>query len=156
MVAAARDADGLARACELGADAIVDLTAHDGPEALGEAFREAAGGDVDVTVDPLWGEPAMAAAHATARWGRLVQIGQSASPEATLPSAAIRGKLLSILGHNNLATPQEVRANAYERMVEHAAAGRLTVDHDVVPLERIDEAWERQAAFPRRKLVLRP
>lgn len=156
VVAAARDADGLARARELGADATVDLTAHDGAQALGDAFREAAGGDVDVTVDPLWGEPAVAAAHAAARSGRLVQIGQSSSPDATLPSAAVRGKLLSILGHNNLATPQEVRTDAYERLIEHAAGGRLTVDHDVLPLERIAETWERQAAFPRRKLVLRP
>ncbi len=40
-------------------------------------------------------------------------------------------------------------------MVEHAAAGRLTVDHDVVELDEA-EAWERQQALPRRKLVLGP
>lgn len=156
VVAAARDAGGLERARELGADAVVDLSAHRGADALAEAFREAAGGEIDVTVDPLWGEPAAAAAQAGARWGRLVQIGQSASPEATLPSAAVRGKLLSILGHNSMATPQDVLARAYRRMVEHAAEGGLTVDHEIVPLDGIAGAWERQAAFPRRKIVVRP
>jgi hypothetical protein len=41
-------------------------------------------------------------------------------------------------------------------MVGHAAEGRLRVEHDVVPLDQAPEAWERQAAFPHRKLVLRP
>jgi len=156
VVAAARDAGGLERARELGADATVDLTAADEPERLAEAIEAAAGGPVDVTVDPLWGAPVAAAALAAARGGRIVQIGQSAGPEATLASAPIRGKLLSVLGHTNLGAPPDVTADAYRRMVEHAAAGRLTVDHETVPLERVAEAWERQAAFPRRKLVLVP
>jgi hypothetical protein len=28
----------------------------------------------------------------------------------------------------------------------HAAAGRLTVDHEVVPFDAVGEAWSRQAA----------
>jgi len=156
VVAAARDADGLKRARELGADATVDLGAADGVDALAEAFVDAAGGEIDVTVDPLWGEPAVAAAKAAARFGRIVQIGQSASAEATLPSSAIRGKLLAILGHMNMEAPAEVQARAYRRMVEHAAAGDLTVEHEAVPLDRVGEAWERQQRFPRRKLVLTP
>lgn len=156
VVAAARSAAGLARARELGADATVELGESEGPEELGEAFREAAGGPIDVTVDPLWGEPAVAAAHAAAERGRIVQVGQSASPQATIPSAAIRGKLLEILGHTNLAAPGEVVAGAYRRMAEHAAAGRLQIEHETLPLDDVAEAWERQAAFPRRKLVMRP
>jgi hypothetical protein len=35
------------------------------------------------------------------------------------------------------------------------AAGRLAVDHDVVPLDEIAGAWERQAQSPGRKLVIR-
>jgi hypothetical protein len=41
-------------------------------------------------------------------------------------------------------------------MVEHSVAGKLTVDHEVLPLDRTPEAWERQAASPHRKLVLVP
>jgi len=153
VVAAARDASGLARARELGADATVDLAAEGD---LAEAFKQAAGGGLDVTVDPLWGEPAMAAARASAQGGRIVQLGQSASPEATLPSSVVRGQALAILGHTNFSTPGAVKADAYRRMVIHAAEGDLTVDHDILPLEQVTEAWRRQAAFPRRKLVLTP
>jgi NADPH2:quinone reductase len=153
VVAAARHPEALERLRELGADAWVDLSAE---EDLPAAIERAAGGGVDVTIDPLWGEPAAAAAAASAHGARLVQIGQSASPEATLASGTVRGKLLSILGHNNVAAPREVRASAYRRMVEHAAAGRLRIEVETHPLERVRAAWEEQASFPRRKLVLLP
>lgn len=154
VVAAGRDGDALERLRGLGADATVDTTAAG--DDLAGAFREAAEGDVDVTVDPLWGDPMVAAAEASAQGGRIVQLGQSASPEALLRSATVRGKLLAILGHTNMAAPQEVKAAAYRRMVEHAAAGRLSLEVETYPLERVTEMWEAQAAGPRRKLVLLP
>ena len=156
IVAAGRDPDGLQRARELGADATVDLTAHEGSDALAEALREAAGGELNVTVDPLWGEPAVAAVKASGMGARLVQLGQSAGAEATIPSAAVRGKLLSILGLANAAVPPEAAAAAFHRMCTHVAAGELVIDHETLPLERVAEAWDRQAAFPGKKLVLVP
>ena len=156
VVAAGRRRDGLERARALGADAAVELRDEDGPEELGARLREATEGDIDVTIDPLWGDPAVAAAHAAAQGGRIVNLGQSAGTEATLTSALVRGKTLAILGHANQAVPHEVIADAYRRMVEHAAAGRLTVDCELLPLERVNEAWERQGASPGRKLVLIP
>jgi NADPH:quinone reductase len=156
LVAAARSEEGRRRARELGADETVDLGAHRDPEEQAEALREAAGGGIDLTLDPLWDGPATAAAHAAAQHGRIVQVGQSAGAEATLASSQVRGKSLSILGHSNHAAPPHVLAVAYRRMLDHAAAGELTVDHEVVPLEEARTAWERQASFPRRKLVLEP
>jgi NADPH:quinone reductase len=156
VVGAARSEEGRRRALQLGADAVVDLGTHGGPEEQAEALREAAGVEIDVTLDPLWDGPATAAVHAAAPGGRIVQMGQSAGAEATLPSAQVRGKSLSILGHSNQAAPSGVLADAYRRMLDHAAAGELTVDHEVVPLEAAPEAWERQASFPRLKLVLAP
>ena len=88
--------------------------------------------------------------------GGVVQFGQSAGREATLESGWIRAKLLSILGHTNIAAPTEVRNDAYLRMVRHAAAGDLTMDYEVMPLDRVAEAWELQEASPNRKLVLSP
>ena len=109
-----------------------------------------------MTVDPLWGAPAVAAAKASATGARLIQLGQSAAAEATIPSAAVRGKLLSILGHTNFAAPAEVRNAAYLRMLEHAAAGRLGVDVETFTLDQVSEAWQRQASFPHHKLVVVP
>jgi len=153
VVAAARNPEGLERARQLGADATVKFDEHDD---LAAAYVEACDGQLDLVIDPVWGEPGAAAVKATSFGGRVVQLGQSAGKEATLESGWIRAKLLSILGHTNFAAPSEVREQAFLRMVRHAAAGELTVDYDLLPLEEVADAWERQKASPNRKLVLSP
>jgi NADPH:quinone reductase-like Zn-dependent oxidoreductase len=153
VVAAARSADGLARAEELGADATVRI--EEGGD-LTAAIREAAGGGIDLTVDPVWGAPAVAAIGALNRFGRHVQLGQSAGAEATLTSAAIRTKPVSIIGHTNYAADEARRRAAYQRMAEHAAAGEIAVDVERVPLADVADAWRRQGESPNRKLVIVP
>jgi NADPH2:quinone reductase len=153
VVAAARRAESLQRARELGADEIVGMAEVDD---VVEAFSSAAGGRIDVVVDPLWGEPAMLALRALSPYGRLAQIGQSAGAEASVPSSVVRGKPATIVGHTNFAVPHEVRHRALRTMLEHAAAQRLTVDYETVPLDDVARAWEMQASSPRRKLVLVP
>src|ERR1035441_5991675 len=151
VVAAARSAEGLRRATELGADATVNIAEV---KDLTEAFREATGGGADVTIDPLWGAPGAAGVAAAARGGRLVQLGQSAGAEASLASASIRGKGLSILGFTNFEVPAREQAEAYHELVERAVSGRLRIDYDAYPLERIAEAWKRQQEGAHRKLVI--
>jgi NADPH:quinone reductase len=153
VVAAGRDAEALARTRDLGADETVEL----GGDDVADRLRAAAGGEgPDVIVDPLWGEPAGTASEAAAPRARIIHLGQTASPEATFASSAVRGKLLSILGFALGLTPADRRRDAYARMCEEAAAGRLEIEHETLPLERVAEAWERQAAFPHGKLVLVP
>jgi NADPH2:quinone reductase len=154
VVAAARSADRLERALELGADATVSLEASGA--ALTAVMREAAGGDVHVVLDPLWGPPAAAALEALGFRGRLVQLGQSAGALATFPSVPVRFKELSILGHTNFASPPEQRREALERMFAHAAAGELVADYEEMPLDAVADAWRRQGESPNVKLVLRP
>jgi len=153
VVAAGRRPEGLERARALGADATVRLgEAGD----LAQAFEEAAGGGLDVVIDPLWGEPGLAALRALRPYGRLIQLGQSAAPTAEVASATVRGRPVSILGYTNFAVPLPVQREAYERMAAHAAAGELTADFETVPLERAPEAWERQRSGPGTKLVVVP
>ena len=154
VVAAARSDEGLERARERGADATVRLQGS--VADLAEAFKEAAGGQVDVVLDPLWGEPAAAALEALGFRGRLVQLGQSAGAEATLASASIRFKEVEILGHTNFAAPPAVRAEALQRMWRHAAAGELRADYETVALDAAGDAWRRQSESPNTKLVLVP
>jgi NADPH:quinone reductase len=155
VIAAARSAEGLRRAQELGADAVVEL-GQDDVDALSERFRQAAGGDIDLVIDPLWGEPAVASLQALRTGGRLVNLGQSAGPEAVISSASVRSRMRSVLGHANQMVTPSVRRDAYLAILEHAVAGRLTVDFDVIPLDEVARAWERQAASPHRKIVVRP
>jgi NADPH2:quinone reductase len=156
VVAAGRDPQMLARAVELGADATVDLGGDLEGEDLTQAFREAAGGDVDVVHDPLWGPPAAAAVEALGVDGRLVQLGQSAGAQARFASAPIRGRHLDIRGYMNFIVPVDVRRDAYRALVEHAAAGRIEVEVERVPLTDVAGAWERVQRSAHRKLVLVP
>ena len=86
--------------------------------------RPAAATGPSYVIDPLWGEPAVAAATAAAPGARIVNIGQSAGPAAPFLSADVRGKQLSILGFSNFATPREVLRREYLRLVELAQEGR--------------------------------
>jgi NADPH2:quinone reductase len=153
VVAAARSEDGLERARELGVDAVVQLSAD---EELAVALSEAADGRIDVVVDPLFGEPFAAAVQAASFGARLVTLGSSAGATATLPSAAIRGKMLQIMGHTNFAAPSEVKRDAYMRMAELAARGELQVEVERIPLADVGAAWEALAAGAHRKIVLVP
>ena len=153
VIAGARDANGLARAKERGAEATVDLTTTQG---LTERIREASGSRLDVVIDPLWGTPGVAALEALSVRGRFVQLGQSAGPEATVKSSILRGRSLSILGDTNFVVPWEEQAVAYRQLLEYAAAGRIAVEYEVLPLDEAPIAWKQQAASPHRKLVLSP
>ncbi len=151
VVAAGRNPERLRRARDLGADATVDL----GEADLVSAFRDAAGGDGPThIVDALWGPPAAAAIQAAARGWRLVQLGQSAGAEVSLPSAPIRGKMGEILGFTDYAIPDADFREHYQRLTRHAAAGEIVFDIETYPLERAAEAWTRQAAGANAKLVV--
>ena len=116
-----------------------------GGDDLAERFREAAGdaGGFDVVVDPLWGEPGVAAMEAAKRFTRHVALGQSAGMHASVSVATVRNKPLTIVGHTNYAIPFEDQQAAYVEMCEHAAAGRLTADVEATPLDDVASAWER-------------
>jgi NADPH:quinone reductase len=150
VVAAGRSAERLERARELGADDVVDLSGGE----LSEAFERAAGGQLDIVIDPLWGEPAMAALRAIAPEGRLVNVGQAAGTDVDLPLETVRNRQGAIHAISSGWTAIDRKAAAYRRLIEHAVAGRLTVDREVVPLEDVTAAWERQDASPGKKLVI--
>jgi NADPH2:quinone reductase len=136
-----------------GADALVDLDAGD----LTEAIREAAGGAVDLTIDTLWGEPALAAMRAAGRHARHVQVGQLAGTEIALSAPAIRSISLDVRGFRVDHPPIEVRREGYRTLTEHVANGDIVIDVETYPLEEVATAWERQReATSGPKLVLCP
>jgi NADPH:quinone reductase-like Zn-dependent oxidoreductase len=153
VVAAARDEGALARCAKLGADALVPL----GREDLEVALVEASGGDgYDLVLDPLWGEPALAAMASVKSFGRMVQLGQSAGTEVSVSSAAIRNKPIELIGHTNFAADEERKAAAYVRLASHALAGELSVPIERLGLDDVPDAWARVASSPHAKLVVVP
>ena len=154
VVAAARADDRLPGLLERGADAVVDL---DDAEDLAAAFEEAAGGGIDVTIDTLWGAPALAAIQAAARWARHVQVGQLAGLELPLPAPAVRSVSLDLRGFSIAHPPIEVRREGYRELAGHVARGEIVLDVERVPLEQVGRAWDRQReAGGGPKLVLVP
>lgn len=145
VVAAGRSGTARERAEACGADAVVELHDDDEPDALVERLSAALDGPVDVVVDPLFGVPATAAARLLATRGRLVNLGSSAGDTATLSSAYLRSHTAAVLGYTNNDISREQRAEALAAVLGHAASGRLSVTHEVVPLTQAPEAWQRQA-----------
>jgi NADPH2:quinone reductase len=151
IVAVGRNPERLKRAAELGADVTVSLEEGD----LAALLKDAAGGDGPThIVDTLWGKPVAAAIQAASPGYRIVQLGQSAGPEAALSSAAIRGKMGEIYGYTDFAVPASTFRQQYLRLVGHAAAGEIVFDIETYPFDRVAEAWERQAAGANAKLVV--
>jgi NADPH:quinone reductase-like Zn-dependent oxidoreductase len=155
VVAAARNEELLDRALKLGADAKVNIDV-DGVDAIRERLAAESGDGWDVILDPLWGDPAVAALKTIATGGRLVHLGNSASTEANITGRDVRGTQASILGHVNFNAPTDVRAPAFQRMCRLGAAGELRVDVEEYALDDVAEAWEAQKTGPHHKLVIRP
>jgi NADPH:quinone reductase-like Zn-dependent oxidoreductase len=155
VTAACRDPVGRARAAELGADAVAD-DGGDDVDAVASRLREAAAGRVDLVLDPVWGRPAEAAMRVLSPHGRLVNLGSSAGPLASFSSASVRSGVQAVLGYTNNALSYQQKAEAFGEILAHAAAGRLTVDHETMPLEQAADGWARTGRPPYRRAVLLP
>jgi NADPH:quinone reductase-like Zn-dependent oxidoreductase len=144
VVAASRSIRAQDRANMCGADAVVALRDDDEPADLAARLADACDGDVDVVIDPLCGVPASAALRLLAPGARFVNLGSSAGDSATFTSATIRSRSAKVLGYTNNEIDTAQKASALLALLDHAAAGRLTVDHEVVSLDDLPGAWQRQ------------
>ncbi|MFN8224839.1 MAG: zinc-binding alcohol dehydrogenase family protein [Gaiellales bacterium] len=153
VVGVGRDPGRLERLQGLGADAVVPLgdELRDGLVAAFDGTPPPA-----IVVDALWGAPLEAALGVAAPGAKIVHLGQSAGPAATMLSGLVRGKQLQIIGYSNFAVPQAAVAEGYTAVVGHAAAGRIRLDVEQVPLADVAGAWERQRQGGSAKLVLVP
>jgi NADPH:quinone reductase len=145
VVAAGRDLGRLERARELGADETVDL------DGIAAAFGAEG---FTVCIDPLWGEPLAAALASAARHARIVHVGQSAGPEASLRSADVRSKELTIQGHSNFALSDGERNRAYLELLSRLLDGSIVIDVETYDLDHVEEAWARQQEGGGKKIVV--
>ena len=143
VVAAGRNADGLARATELGADATVTLA-----EDLTGPLAEAAGA-YDVVLDYLWGPPASAVLRGLVankvdphRPVRVVNIGNLAGADLPLPATTLRSSAIQVSGHGIGSFPTELVAPAVAAVFAAAVEGKLTVDYVERPLSEVESAWD--------------
>jgi hypothetical protein len=59
-----------------------------------------------------------------------------------------------VLGYSNFTVPHAALAQGYRELLGHAAKGRITVQVEAFPLDRVGEAWTRQQEGPDAKLVV--
>jgi NADPH:quinone reductase-like Zn-dependent oxidoreductase len=140
VVSAGRDAGRLAR---IG-----------GGVTLEEAGRAAA--DVDVVLDYVWAEPAARVMRdlLTARPDRAkplvwVQIGATAGPDLTLPSAVLRAAAVQVMGSGQGSVRTADIVAELPALVDLLPA--LTIDPDPRPLRTVEQAWTEPTS---RRVVL--
>ncbi|WP_426562598.1 zinc-binding dehydrogenase [Angustibacter sp. McL0619] len=156
VVAAARSLEAQARAAQAGADAVVALDTDD-VAVLADRLAEACEGPLDLVLDPLFGPAAAAATRVLGPGGRLVHLGGSASETAPIDSSTLRSKSLRLLGYTNNELTDDQRREALTAVVDLSLAGGLEVVHEVVALDDVADAWQRQASGTRHaRVVLTP
>lgn len=152
VVAAGRDLDALAPEK---LDGVVSLAQAD--DAIREAFAVEAGKGIDVVIDYLWGRPTELLLEAlakgfdpnAARSTRLVEVGDSAGKNITLPGAMLRSIDLKLMGSGFGAVPLERVLGAIPKLFSLAAAGSLKVATETIPLAEVETAWSRKVSGKR-------
>jgi len=159
VAAAGRDPARLAELTNLGADETISLT--DEPDEVGRALG-AAGADVDVVIDYLWGSVTEQAIPALVRarsdrskplWW--IEIGSMAGTEITLPSAVLRAANLQLLGSGQGSITTAGIAAELPELAEQISAGAFVVDPVPTPLSEVEFAWNAPTA-PGQRVVFMP
>ena len=148
-----RDEHALESTRELGATATVAI-GDNSVDELSSAIRRASSG-ADVVVDYTWGTVALAALQAGNRLVRLVQIGDRAGADITVPAQLLRSLGASIVGFMPMHYGPDATSQAYRTLTDWAVTGQIAVEYENVPLAEVAGAWER-APRTRHKLVLVP
>jgi NADPH:quinone reductase-like Zn-dependent oxidoreductase len=165
VVAVARSEPAQQRARDAGADAVVPLGDLQGDlfgddlDELASRLAEAAGGEVDVVLDPVFGPAATAAFRVLAEGGRLVNLGGASGDRAEFSSAVLRSRSASVLGYTNNSLTSRQRRDALTAVLRHASAGQVTMAYESQALTKVEDAWQRQAGgdtSPRLVLDMQP
>ncbi|MGK5172650.1 quinone oxidoreductase family protein [Geodermatophilus sp. CPCC 205761] len=154
VVAVCRPGASEDRARRAGADEVVPLSGD--VDDLTSRLGAAAGGAVDVVVDPVFGTAATAASRVLAPFGRLVNLGGASGDEARFSSSVLRGRSAEVLGYTNNALTPEQRAQALTAVLGHAERGEVGLDHLVLPLAEVTRGWTLTAEGAGRRVVLVP
>lgn len=147
VIVTGRNAEKLSK---LGADEAVafDMTATAGAEKFTADLKDVFQTGVDVVLDYLWGDSALAIMKSVAQFGghtvtRFVSIGASAGqPDITLPSAILRSSAIEILGSGVKSATMPELMSAISGVFEWAAKENIQMTTNDFPLSEIESAWK--------------
>ena len=107
-------------------------------------------------LDTLYGVPLEAALQVCAPHARVVNVGHSSSPTATIPAGLLRGRQLTLTGFAGLHVPFTEKKAALMWLWAALAVGTIHVSVATVTLEELPTAWRGQASSPHAKYVVLP
>lgn len=160
VVGTGRNEKSLQRAKELGADAVIDLKQPEG-ELLASFKKEVEEG-IDIVLDFVWGRPTEMLLKAIVpvelsvveKGTRLVQIGEKAGAEISLPASALRTSGLEIHGGAKGMTPELIQ-EGIDLVWEWVKKDKLLMDIEEIPLKDIETIWQR-SDFEGKRVVITP
>ncbi|RUT29596.1 zinc-binding alcohol dehydrogenase family protein [Paenibacillus zeisoli] len=133
----------------LGADEVVafDMSVKDGSNEFENALMPAVAGGVDVVLDYLWGDSAVAIMSAIAKTGtkqttRFVSIGTSSGQETiNVPSSILRASSIELLGSGGRSVSLADMMSSAKSVFEMAAEGKINIAVAEFALQDIEAAW---------------
>ena len=133
----------VAKARDLGADAVINYTLGTFGDFLAETMRLTDGRGVDVAVDVVGGDVFARSQQALAEGGRLVSVGRSGGQPPEEDKALSERKNLTVVTARGAmgGLPDEARAAALRRILDLVQAGTLDVVIDrIFPLAETADA----------------
>ncbi|WP_334341902.1 quinone oxidoreductase family protein [Companilactobacillus sp. HBUAS56275] len=125
-----------------------DMSKADGAKKFTDDLAEVFKAGVDVVLDYLWGDSALAIMTAVAQFGghhvtKFVSIGASAGKgDIALPSAILRSSAIEILGSGVKSATMPELLSAINGVFEWAAEEKIVMSVNEFGLEDIEQAWQ--------------
>ncbi|MBL5882659.1 quinone oxidoreductase family protein [Lelliottia aquatilis] len=143
----------------LGADKCVNIT--DDEQSIAQQLSRLAAEGIDVVVDYLWGQSALAILTALAKHTsslnplRYVQVGALSGAEIALPGAVLRSSPILMMGSGigSLSMTQLIHATG--EMLQASVAGGFTIKTRQARLEDVADAWKSDDSKQRTVFVIR-
>lgn len=141
VTAVAAGPEKLEFCARLGADAVVDRTAHATMADVVEAIRGATGGHgADLVYDAVGGDLADASARTLARDGRLLVVGYASGRWVDVPAYDLLRANASLVGVYAGSYSREENEADHEALLALAAEGKLASYATVLPFEDLPDA----------------
>lgn len=150
IIVTGRNPDALEKLKKLGADVTISLTQSD-DEIVSDFTAAYQKTPFDVVIDYLWGNPTelllkALAAVPSQKTTKIITVGQMAGATISdFASTTFRSRDIVLLGSGmGSFSPKELgeyMKNELPEIFQYAASGKLVVDIETFPLEKISEAW---------------
>jgi len=135
------------QALEADQEIAFDMTVDNGGKSFENALQPVIAEGVDIVLDYLWGESAIAIMTAIAknridRATRFVSIGTSAGQEnIELPSSILRSSKIELVGSGGKSVSELEMLSSVKDVFELVAEGKINIATTKFSLEDIEEAW---------------